>query len=202
MNKKRKVQKRKTNFFLDNYSKSWNYIKESKKFIWIIVIIFFASVMLGFIFQPSEIVELILNYIEEVLAKTEGMSSLDMILFIFFNNLKVGFLGLIYGFALGVFPVLSIFINGYVVGYVSYYSVSSSGLGSLLSLLPHGIFELPAIFISFGMGLKFGTFLFKEDRIKSFESFFINSLRVFVFVVLPLLIIAAVIEGSLIFLLS
>jgi stage II sporulation protein M len=71
-----------------------------------------------------------------------------------------------------------------------------------LNLLPHGIFELPAIFISFGMGLKFGTFLFYKEKMKKFAEFFSNSLRVFVFVILPLLVIAAIIEGSLIFLLK
>ena len=202
MKKKRATKKIKKSFLRENYKKSLDYIRESRKFIWIITIIFFASAIIGFIFHPPEVTNLILKYIEEILAKTEGMSPLNLILFIFFNNIKVGFLGMMYGFALGIFPALSIFVNGYVVGYVSSSAVSSSGLGSLLSLLPHGIFELPAIFISFGMGLKFGTFLFKEEKMKSFQRFFMNSIRVFVFVVIPLLIIAAIIEGSLIFILK
>jgi stage II sporulation protein M len=107
-------------------------------------------------------------------------------------------MGIIYGFALGIFPILSIFANGYVVGYVCSSAISLSGVGSLLSLLPHGIFELPAIFVSFGMGMKFGTFIFYKDKMKNFRKFFVDSLRVFVFVVLPLLVIAAIIEGILI----
>jgi stage II sporulation protein M len=132
------------------------------------------------------------------LAKTQGMSSFEMVSFIFFNNLGVGFMGLIYGFVLGIFPILSIFANGYVVGYVSSSAISSSGISSLLNLLPHGIFELPAIFISFGMGIKFGTFIFYKEKMKNFTEFFANSLRVFIFVVLPLLVVAAIIEGILI----
>lgn len=189
-------------FFRENYSKSWKYIKESKKFIWAVVIIFFVSVAIGFLFQPPEIVNAILDYIKNILAKTEGMSSLSMIEFIFLNNLQTGFMGMIYGFFLGIFPILAIFVNGYVVGYVSSSVASSSGASSLLTLLPHGIFELPAIFISFGMGIKFGTFIFKKKKMESFEKFLINSLRVFVFVILPLLFIAAIIEGGLIFLLK
>jgi len=50
------------------------------------------------------------------------------------------------------------------------------------------------------MGLKFGTFIFQKKRMKSFKNYFWNGLRVFLLVVIPLLIIAAVIEGSLIFL--
>jgi stage II sporulation protein M len=200
---KSKVKKeKKVNFFKENYSKSWGYIKESKNFIWGVVILFCISVIIGFLFQPPIVVNAILDYIKNILAKTEGMSSLRMILFIFTNNIQSGFMGLIYGFVLGIFPVVATLANGYIVGYVSSSAVSSSGAVSLLSLLPHGIFELPAIFISFGMGIKFGTFIFHKKRIESFNKFFINSLRVFVFVVIPLLIIAAIIEGTLIFLLK
>lgn len=201
--KKKSVRtKKKTNFFAQNYIKCWDYIKESKKFIWIITILFFFSAIIGFLFQPPEITKMILEYIKKILAETGGMSSLQLIFFIFLNNIKIGFMGLIYGFILGIFPVLSILVNGYVVGYVSSSAVSSSGVSSLLDLLPHGIFELPAIFISFGMGMKFGTFIFYKEKIKAFTKFFIESLRVFIFVILPLLIIAAIIEGNLITLLK
>jgi stage II sporulation protein M len=202
MKKKKEGKGRIINFFKENYSKSWKYIKESKKFIWAVVFIFFISVIIGFSYQPQSVVTIILDYIKTVLAKTQGMSPLNIIAFIFTNNLESGFMGLIYGFVLGIFPILETFVNGYVVGYVSSSAVSASGASSLLSLLPHGIFELPAIFISFGMGIKFGTFIFYKEKMKTFSEFFINSLRVFVFVVLPLLFIAAIIEGSLIFILK
>ena len=196
---KREVKKeKKTNFFRENYSKSWEYIKESKNFIWAAVIIFFVAVIIGFLYQPNAVISIILDKIKEILMKTEGMNSFGLISYIFFNNLQIGFMGIIYGFVLGIFPVLSIFANGYVVGYVSSSAVSSAGISSLLNLLPHGIFELPAIFISFGMGIKFGTFIFYKEKMKNFGKFFTNSLRVFVFVVIPLLIVAAIIEGSLI----
>jgi stage II sporulation protein M len=190
----------KDSFFKENYIKSWKYIKQSKKFIWAITFLFLFSAIMGFVFQPPEVVNLILEYIQEILEKTETMSSSDMIFFIFFNNLRIAFMGIIYGFAFGVFPVLSTFANGYVVGYVSSSAVSSSGVASLLSLLPHGIFELPAIFISFGLGLKFGTFFLHKEKLKKFTEFFTNSLRVFVLVIIPLLAVAAIIEGCLIFL--
>ena len=185
-------------FFRENYSKSWGYIKDSKNFIWAAVIIFFVAAIIGFLYQPPAVVKVILNQIKDILTKTAGMSSFRLISFIFFNNLQIGFMGLIYGFALGIFPILSIFVNGYVVGYVSSSAVASSGAGTLLNLLPHGIFELPAIFISFGMGIKFGSFLFYKQKMKNFGEFFIKSLRGFVFVVIPLLIIAAIVEGTLI----
>lgn len=199
---RKKGVKKKTNFFKENYSKSFAYIKESKKFIWAVVIIFFISIILGILYQPPTVVSAIMDYIKNILAKTEGMSPLRIICFIFVNNFQSAFAGIIFGFALGIFPMLATFANGYVVGYVSSSAVSSSGAGSLLSLLPHGIFELPAIFISFGMGIKLGTFVFYKEKLKNFNKFFINSLRILIFIVIPLLIIAAIIEGSLIFVLK
>lgn len=193
--KKESKKTKKRDFFRDNYQKSWIYIKESKNFIYAVIIIFFISAIIGFLFQPPAVINLILEYIERVLERTEGMSSLQMILFIAFNNLEISFMGILYGFVFGIFPVLSIFVNGYVVGYVSYSAISSSGIGSLLNLLPHGIFEIPAIFISFGMGIKLGTFMFYNEKMKTLERFLIDSLRVFVFVIIPLLILAAIIEG-------
>lgn len=191
-------KKNKNNFF-ENYKKSWSYIKESKKFILIVVLIFLFSLIFGFLYHPDEISSVLLEYINKIVEDTQGMNSWEMILFIFMNNIRVGFMGIIYGFLLGIPSIAFTFVNGYVVGFVSSLAVSSSGAGSLLGLLPHGIFELPAIFISFSMGIKLGTFVFYKDKMDKFVRFFKESLRVFLFVVVPLLIIAAIIEGTLIF---
>lgn len=191
-------KKNKNNFF-ENYKKSWSYIKESKKFILIVVLIFLFSLIFGFLYHPDEISSVLLEYINKIVEDTQGMNSWEMILFIFMNNIRVGFMGIIYGFLLGIPSIAFTFVNGYVVGFVSSLAVSSSGASSLLGLLPHGIFELPAIFISFSMGIKLGTFVFYKDKMDKFVRFFKESLRVFLFVVVPLLIIAAIIEGTLIF---
>lgn len=186
------------NFLRRNYFKSWEYIKESKNFIWVAVIVFFVAVIIGFLYQPVWVVNFVLEQMKKALADTSGMNTFQLMNYIFLNNLRVSFSGLIYGFILGLPTVILSVFNGYAVGYVSSTAVSTAGAGSLLNLLPHGIFELPAIFISFGMGIKFGSFIFYKEKMKNFSKFFVNSLRVFVFVVLPLLIIAAIIEGVLI----
>ena len=49
-----------------------------------------------------------------------------------------------------------------------------------------------------GLGIKFGTFIFKKNKKDAFKEYLINCLRVFIFVIIPLLIIAAIIESSLI----
>ena len=195
------MAKKKRGFNLKKeYIESWNYIKESKNFIYVAIAIFFASFILAFFVQPSEaLLSYILEFIEELLGKTQGMSAIELMGFIFFNNLQSSFFGMIFGMVLGVFPVLAAIANGYVLGFVSSFSVVEQGASSLLRLLPHGIFELPAIFISLGLGLKLGSFIFEKNKYESFRNFFRNSLRVFLFIIIPLLIIAAIIEGVLIF---
>ena len=196
----RKKNKREFNL-KEEYKKSWDYLKESRNFIYIIVAVFFIFSLIGFFIPaPDSLTEQILKFIKELLEKTQGMSQGALIKFIFLNNLQSSFYGVIFGFFLGIFPIIAAIANGYLLGFVSSMSVENAGGSVLLKLLPHGIFELPAIFISLGLGLKFGTFIFQKKRMDSFKEYLWNSLRIFLFIVIPLLIIAGIIEGSLIFL--
>ena len=98
----------------------------------------------------------------------------------------------------GIFPFFIAIYNGYVLGYVLKLVVGKIGFLEIWKLFPHGIFELPAVFISLGLGIKLGASLFAKNSDKEFLRRLKNSARVFFFIVLPLLVIAAVIEGSLI----
>ena len=180
------------------YKDSWDYIKESRNFIYSIIGVFFAFALIGFFVPASEdLTKIILEFIEKLLEQTKDMSQFELIRFIFVNNLQSSFFGLIFGVALGIFPVLATVANGYILGFVGKMSVESGGIFVLWRVLPHGIFELPAIFISLGLGLKLGSFIFRKEKGKFFRRCFWDSLRVFLFVVVPLLIIAGIIEGSL-----
>jgi stage II sporulation protein M len=196
-----KVKKRKRGFNLrEQYSLSWAYLKKSKNFIFIVIGIFVFFTFIGFFVPaPDFLSEQILEFIQELIEKTQNMSISELISFIFFNNLQSSFFGMILGVLFGIFPIFAAIANGYLLGFVGVIAVESEGFFTLFGLLPHGIFELPAIFISLGLGLKLGMFIFRKEKEESFRDFFWNSLRVFLFIVVPLLIIAAIIEGSLIF---
>jgi len=200
MKKRRKEVKKKRGFFKEIYNDIWNYLRELKIFILIILLLFFIFVLIGFaVPAPDMLQEMILDYIHKILEQTQGLSFFELVSFIFLNNTKSAFLGMVFGIFFGIFPVIVTLVNGYFLGYVSYLSVKAGGIISLISLLPHGIFELPAIFISLGMGLKLGGVVFNKNPKKSFKLLFINSIKVFVFLIIPLLIIAAIIESFLIF---
>jgi stage II sporulation protein M len=199
-----KMKKRKRGFSLkEQYNLSWNYINESRNFIYIIVGVFFVFSLIGFLIPAPDIVsEQIMKFVEELIKKTQGMSMLELIGFIFSNNLQSSFFGMVFGVLFGIFPIVAAIANGYLVGFVGLIAVESEGFSTLFRLFPHGIFELPAVFISLGLGLRFGMFIFQKEKTESLAKYFWNSLRVFLFVVIPLLIIAAIIEGTFIFVFS
>ncbi len=181
------------------YRECWKYLKESRKFIYAVVGMFFVFALVGFFVPaPAYITEQIMELLEEILGKTEGLSHFELTRFIFLNNIKSSFFGMTFGILFGIFPVFVAILNGYVLGFVSEMSVSVAGGSSLLWLLPHGIFELPAIFISLGLGLRLGTWVFKKDKHKFFREEVVRILEIFLLIVIPLLIIAAIIEGILI----
>jgi stage II sporulation protein M len=204
MKKKSVKKKKKEEFSLkQEYKKSWEYLRKSKNYLWAIVIIFLTMAIIGFLVPAPEFIsEKIMQLIEEIINKTQGMNSLELIAFIIGNNVQTSFIGMILGFIFGIFPIITTVINGYLLGFVGFISVNSNGWVSLLKLLPHGIFELPAVIIALGLGLKLGTFPFKKNPRKSLREFLENSTRVFLLIVLPLLLIAGIIEGALIFLIN
>ena len=195
----KKRANRKTDFFRENYKEVWQYIKDSRNFIYSVIIVFLFFALIGFFLPAPALLEArILEFIEELLRQTEGLSQVELMRFIFLNNLESSITSLIFGILLGVFPVLSAIANGYVIGFVASRTVDTNGFLVLWRLFPHGIFELPALFISLGLGIKLGTFFFAKDKMKTLHGYLIKSIKAFFFVVLPLLIIAAIIEGSLI----
>ena len=197
MTKKPKKHKKEFNL-LEEYKQSWKYIKESKKFIYITIGIFFFFVLFAyFIPAPKFLFDKIMVFIEELINQTKGMSQLDLIKFIISNNVKSTFIVIFSGIILGIFSIISAIANGYLLGFVALLSVKAGGVLTLWKILPHGIFEMPAVFISLGLGLKMGTFIFQKKKLKSFIHYLTNSLKVFLLIIIPLLIVAGIIEGTL-----
>lgn len=182
-----------------NFKKSILYLKDSRNYIYAIALLFLGGALMGFIF--SESFSYIDKFLEEVLKKTEGMNAFELVAFIFQNNLQSAIMSLAGGLILGIFPVLSSVLNGVMIGYVMKRVAVIDGLHEFWRILPHGIFELPAIFISFALGLKLGMFLFSKNRMKTLRERTLYSIMLFLGIILPLLFVAAIIEGILIFVL-
>ena len=146
---------KKTNTIKSLYKDSFDYIKESKKYILTIIIIFFASAIAGLIIPiPEDIVMKLMEILKEIVAQIEGKTTTEIIAFIFLNNTQATLIGLFAGIFLGIVPIILAVTNGFLLGFVSLLSIQTASILSLWRILPHGIFELPAIFSSLGIGLR------------------------------------------------
>jgi len=196
---KNKVKRQKDGFFKRHYSLSWKYIKECRSYILFIVLVFLFAFLIALYYQPLFIVDWIKEFVKELLEETSDLNMWQMIVFILNNNLRSSFIAMLLGIFLGIFPVVTALANGYVLGFIVEKTVEIEGFSILWRLLPHGIFEIPAVFLALALGTKLGFFWLAKDKKKEFFRRLEQSLRVFLFIILPLLIIAAIIEGILIF---
>lgn len=102
-------------------------------------------------------------------------------------------------------PALSVLSNSMMIGAVLGYGAAAGAMsplrGIVFGLLPHGIFELPAFFLSMAMGVYLCRTLTMKLLGKAKEEKILTMLnhiaKTFVLVVIPLLIVAAVIECNL-----
>ena len=187
----------KKNFFVRNYSACWEFLKESRWHVVFALGIFLLLFLVGFVY-PYFFREQIFSWIEELVLSLEGKGMLEIVWFIFFNNIKASFFAIVLGIGFAILPLITLVVNGYLLGFVIRESAVREGIGVMWQLVPHGIFELPAILLSIGFGFKIGTDLFRKDFKKRLKNNFREALRFFVFVIFPLLVIAAIIEGILI----
>ena len=128
-------------------------VKRSAIAFCLLVLIFFGACMVS-----SSLRELLAS---QVLPMFGGMdiSNEDgsfSALALFSNNVRACSVTMVYGLLPYVqLSALALGVNAMVIGFLaSYYLVSGiSPLTFLLGILPHGIFELPALVLAFSMGL-------------------------------------------------
>src|SRR3989344_707937 len=180
------------------FREAWNYLRECKRHIFFILFLFIFSAFFGFIYMDK--LTFLDELLKDIIYQTSDLNMLEMIFFILQNNVQSAFFGMIFGVFFGIFSLINSLLNGVVIGYVLAKIYPLTGFSEFWRLLPHGIFELPAIFISLGAGLRLGGILFSGDVKKQFKIRIYNSLNLFLMIIIPLLIVVAILEGVLVFL--
>lgn len=181
-----------------NYAKCWKFGKDTKWFFIFAFGIFALTFLIGFAF-PVFFSDKIIEMLKVLALEVKGKSTFELVIFIFLNNLRASFMAMILGFVFGIFPLFTAIINGYLLGFVARMAVQTEGIFTMWKIFPHGIFELPAVLFSIGIGMKLGLKMTGiVSKKKGVGNLFVEALRFFVLVVLPLLIVAAIIEGTLI----
>jgi uncharacterized membrane protein SpoIIM required for sporulation/ABC-type transport system involved in multi-copper enzyme maturation permease subunit len=124
--------------------------------------------------------------------------------FIFFNNLRVMLLGgLISFFSFGALTLFLVLINGGLVSFLIA-EVVQMGYNPWLFVtafvLPHGILEIPAILIGMTFALRIGAGMVSPpaglDIGQGILLTLANFIKILVFLVVPLLLVAAFIEAN------
>ena len=128
-----------------------------------------------------------------------GLPKPQLAVAIFLNNTVKTLAAILLGLAVGIVPALFLVVNGVVLGVVFFLSSHSRGVWpSLLGILPHGIIELAAVFLGTAIGLMLGDHVLKRILKKSeakIKTELGRAMRFFATVIVPMLLIAALIEA-------
>lgn len=187
-------------FVYENFRLALKSVVKVKKYIVFSLILFLIFGIFGYVF-PQLFEKQVLELIKQLIEQTKGLGGVELIKFIIYNNIKSAFIGLIFGVFFAFVPIGILLVNGYVIGFVARKTVELKNIFILWKLFPHGIFEIPAILISIATGIRLGMFLFVyhgRNKGKEFWKWVKDAIRVFIFVIIPLLVIAGIIEGLLI----
>ncbi len=116
---------------------------------------------------------------------------------IFANNAGKSLIAMLGGFFFGILPVMFVMLNGYIVGVVISWREPEWGFWKvILTLIPHGIIEIPAIIIACAYGVWLGyRFYLALFRGEEFRIYILRSIRAYIRLVLPLLLVAAFVEA-------
>ena len=194
-------------FLKEQYRQSFSFLRGPLQiYLRNTVIAFFVILLIFYgvcLFRP-DVLSMLISYIQSVVenANISDNAGNYSALRILLNNLRASALSVIYGFIPFLFlPALPIGMNAAILGALgAYYQVSGQSMLLLLAgILPHGIFEIPALMIAFASGLYLchgmtDMVLGKQEGL-NFPALMLPLVRIFLTIVIPMLIAAAFIEA-------
>jgi stage II sporulation protein M len=128
-----------------------------------------------------------------------GMPPVQLAGAIFLNNALKTLCAIVFGVILGIVPAIFLLTNGVALGIAMSISTQTRGLWpSLLAILPHGILELPAVFLGTSIGLMIGRRAMQRLAGRAETSIgaeLIQGIKYFCTVLVPLLFVAAFVEA-------
>lgn len=195
------------------YLKEFEIYKKSyqKSFLWTFI---FSIIILIICFTASFFMaDLFIKQTEEIADNIAGMSGKEIselsdkqtFLMIFLNNLKIGTMVILFGLVpfyrlSSFFAVLQFILIGVVFG--GLYAMGHNVINAFVfSFLPHALIELTAFVYSVAIGnfinrnVLAKIFFRKKKDFKPISQLLKQSLRSYIFVVIPLLVVAAFIEA-------
>jgi stage II sporulation protein M len=179
--------------------KFMTYVTELKPFLLFSLVAFIISAIAGYAFYattPSSALDS-LGGLEDLAEMLQGLSAIEIMLFIFLNNAVKMFFVVLLGFALGLIPFGFLILNGFVIGIFAHYqSVESGVMVVIAGLAPHGIIEIPMLIISCAVGMKIGYVALQALRSEpvDLKAEIIRGVKFYLHWLFPLILLAAIIE--------
>ncbi|MBO8165310.1 MAG: stage II sporulation protein M [Brevibacillus sp.] len=170
-----------------------------------------GGALVGF-FQAERIQDLAQSMLAELekIVKTiqEDNTTANVFWLIFKNNVTSSVLMMVLGLLFAVFPISGLVSNGVLLGYILE-TMSARGINWLqvfvIGILPHGIFELPAVIFAASLGIRYGILVFRtigavwrtdrKQRVKQDWQRIIRQFPAALFTVIGLLLVAAIVES-------
>lgn len=171
-----------------------------KKWLIIATSLFGIGFLSG-LFAPASMVNLFteeITALEELARFLAPLPQPIIFIVIFATNVSTLLASFILSPILCLWPILVLTLNGWLLAFVATIIVQEKSLGFVLAgLLPHGIFELPALIIGEAAAFSFGTAailaLFKKER----RNLLLPNLKrnsIYLLIALALFLLAAIIE--------
>ena len=137
--------------------------------------------------------------IMRALPDLEGLDKIQIFTIIVFNNVSLSLLWMVLGVLGGLPPLFFAVRNGFFIGHFSYNVSLDYGLGFIAAaLIPHGVIEIPAILLSSAAGMGLGYAMINRLRGKgSLRAEFGKAFALYITKIIPLLVLAAVLEVTL-----
>jgi stage II sporulation protein M len=167
-------------------------IKDAGRHIAAVLFCFAAGAFIGF--QHPDRFSRSFEYLVDLAGFLKNQNAMVIIIYLFSKNALASLIALWAGALLGLVPIFAAVQNGILTGAVL--SRQESIFLSVLNIIPHGIFELPAFLIACGIGVWRGMWLFRTDKQESYQERARRGYLVFFRFIMPLLAIAAIIEGG------
>ncbi len=189
----------------DYYKQSFDILKKNKKIILIVLILYLASLFGGIVYnnltyQGFSSTEAKEDYYKVMREINFSDNFIGNFINIVAHNVLASIFTIIGGILLGMIPLFLVIDGGISNSYSLVASTIDDGLlKTLLLLIPHSLFEIPAFIMSYSFGLIIFFSLFeKGKRIDNLKNSVKDSAKIFLFLILPLLLISGVIESILI----
>lgn len=138
-------------------------VSENRRYLYASVLLFAGGIALGWAVMQaapdaaSQALKQLIAPVSRIAERLAGMSPLSQAVYIFGNNLRVAVVMLIGAFFLGALPPIVLISNGLLIGLFAANLPAAGALSAsrfLLGLIPHGVFEIPAVLLNAMMGLR------------------------------------------------